>query len=168
MFKDGLATKTDYVTVYNYNENGEFTGESNILVEEGTGIPAQSTLEKVIKEKKGFSRVFDGKKWSYVEDHRSAEIYDINTKQKEEVKYLGALKTEHTTIAPPSQDHKFIDGEWILTEEKKQEIAEREREAERAKLQAERAKLMQEMQYHMLLGEEDRAREIALKIKELE
>lgn len=168
MFKDGLATKTDYVTVYNYNENSEFTGESTILVEEGTGIPAQSTLEKVVKEKKGFARVFDGKRWTHVEDHRSTEVYDTNTKQKEEVKYLGALKPEHTTIAPPSQDHEFIDGEWILTEEKKQEIAEREREAERARIQAERAKLMQEMQYHMLLGEEDKAREIALKIKELE
>ena len=167
MFKDGLATKTDYVTVYNYNDQGEFTGESNILVEEGTGIPAQSTLEKVIKEKKGFARVFD-KKWTYIEDHRGAEVYDINTKQKEEVKYLGALKPEHTTIAPPSNDHEFIDGDWILTEEKKQEIAEREREAERARTQAERSKLMQEMQYHMLLGEEGKAREIALKIKELE
>ncbi|MEY0545042.1 hypothetical protein AB7318_21045 [Providencia rettgeri] len=168
MFKDGLATKTDYVTVYNYNENGEFTGESTTLIEEGTGIPAQSTLEKVNKEKKGFARVFKDGKWTYFEDHRGAEVYDINTKQKEEVKYLGALKPEHTTIAPPSQDHDFVDGQWILTEEKKQEIAEREREAELARIQAERAKLMQEMQYHMLLGEEDKAREIALKIKELE
>lgn len=57
---------------------------------------------------------------------------------------------------------------WIVDDDLLAQELEAEKKAEADAIQAERAKLMQEMQYHMLLGEEDKAREIALKIKELE
>lgn len=57
---------------------------------------------------------------------------------------------------------------WVIDDDLLAQEIEAERKAEADAVQAERAKMMQEMQYHMLLGEEDKAREIALKIKELE
>lgn len=57
---------------------------------------------------------------------------------------------------------------WAVDDNLLSQEIEAEKKAEADAIQAERAKLMQEMQYHMLLGEEDKAREIALKIKELE
>ena len=57
---------------------------------------------------------------------------------------------------------------WVVDDDLLAQELEAEKKAEADAIQAERAKLMQEMQYHMLLGEEDKAREIALKIKELE
>lgn len=57
---------------------------------------------------------------------------------------------------------------WVIDDNLLAQEIEAEKKAEADATKAERAKLMQEMQYHMLLGEEDKAREVALKIKELE
>ena len=122
--KNGLATKTFKTLVYNYNNEKEFNGSSYLQIEIGTGIPAQSTLIRPNDLKDGFTQIFNEEKqeWQYVEDHRYDEVYNIETKQKEDVKYLGALKQEHTLLSPPSYDHEFIDGAWIITEEKQAEL----------------------------------------------
>lgn len=122
--KNGLATKTFKALVYNYNSEGEFNGSSYLQIEEGTGIPAQSTLIRPNDRKDGFTQVFDEEKqeWQYIEDHRYDDVYNIETKQKEDIRYLGALKPEHTLLAPPSMDHEFINGNWIITEEKQAEL----------------------------------------------
>lgn len=132
MFKNGLATKTFKTLVYTYNTEKEFNGSLYLQIEEGTGIPAQTTLIRPNERQDGFTQIFneDKQKWEYIEDHRYDDVYDINTKQKVDVKYLGALKPEHTLIAPPSQDHEFIKGEWIITEEKKAELEALEKQRE--------------------------------------
>lgn len=130
--KNGLATKTFKILVYTYNAENEFNGSLYLQIEEGTGIPAQTTLVRPNERKDGFTQVFneDKQEWEYIEDHRYDDVYDINTKQKADIKYLGALKPEHTLIAPPSYDHEFIDGEWIITEEKKAELEALEKQRE--------------------------------------
>lgn len=122
--KDGLATKDERLHVFNYDANGEFTGSSFLKVEKGTGIPAQSTLVENLKSKEGFTQVFneESEKWGYVVDHCYKKAYDVNTKQELEINYIGDLKSEHTLIAPPTYDHEFIDGQWIITEEKQAEL----------------------------------------------
>lgn len=122
--KNGLATKTFKALVYNYNGDGEFNGSSYLQIEIGTGIPAQSTLIRPNERRDGFTQVFNEEKqeWQYVEDHRYDDVYNIETKQKEDIRYIGKLKPEHTLLEPPSMDHEFINGEWIITEEKQAEL----------------------------------------------
>lgn len=123
--ENGFAIKDCRVTVYNYDcENNEYISSTQEHVVAGSGIPANSTFIKPFEQKDGFTQVFNEEKqaWQYVEDHRYDDVYNIETKQKEDIKYLGKLKQEHTLIAPPSMDHEFINGEWIITEEKQAEL----------------------------------------------
>lgn len=123
--ENGFAIKDCRVKVYNYDfENNEYYSSTLEHVVKGSGIPANSTFVKPLEYKDGFTQIFneDKQEWEYIEDHRYDDVYDINTKQKADVKYLGKLKPDHTLIAPPSADHEFIDGEWIITEEKQAEL----------------------------------------------
>lgn len=54
----------------------------------------------------------------------------------------------------------FKDGKWVVEKAQEEEIKLSEFD-----LQAERAKLMQEMQYQMLIGNQEEAKEIALRVK---
>lgn len=123
--ENGFAIKDCRVTVYNYDfENNEYISSTQEHVVAGSGIPANSTFVKPLEHKDGFTQIFDeaDQKWQQIEDHRYDDVYNIETKQKEDIKYLGKLKPEHTLIAPPSMDHEFINGEWIITEEKQAEL----------------------------------------------
>lgn len=123
--ENGFAIKDCRVTVYNYDrENNEYISMTMEHVVKGSGIPARSTFVKPLDHKDGFTQIFNEEKqeWQYVEDHRYDDVYNIETKQKEDIRYLGALKPEHTLLAPPSHDHEFIDGAWIITKEKQAEL----------------------------------------------
>ena len=56
---------------------------------------------------------------------------------------------------------------WVIDDDLLAQEIEAEKKAEADAIQAERAKLMQEMQLKLLLGEQDEAKAIALKIKEI-
>lgn len=123
--ENGFAIKDVRVKVYNYDrENREFISSTMEHTVRGSGIPAQSTLIENLELKDGFTQVFDeeSQAWSYVEDHRYSDVYNIHTKQKEDIRYIGELKEEHTLLAPPSFDHEFIDGTWVITEEMRAEL----------------------------------------------
>lgn len=122
--KDGLAIQDVKLPVYHFDAKGEFTALLFIKIEIGTGLPGQSTLVPILDMKDRFTQVFNEKKqqWEYVVDHRYKKAYDINTKQEFEIDYFGELKDEHTLLAPPSYDHEFIGGAWIITEEKQAEL----------------------------------------------
>lgn len=137
--ENGFAIKDCRVTVYNYDfENNEYISSTQEHIVKGSGIPANSTFVKPLDNKDGFTQVFNEKKqeWQYVEDHRYDDVYNINTRQKEDIKYLGKLKPEHTLIAPPSMDHEFVNGKWVITKEKKAEIEEREKQSQIQQLQS--------------------------------
>lgn len=123
--ENGFALKDVRVKVYNYDrENHEFISSTMEHTVKGSGVPAQSTQIQALELKDGFTQVFDeeSQKWEYVEDHRYSDVYNIHTKQKEDIRYIGELKEEHTLLAPPSFDHDFVNGAWIITEEKQAEL----------------------------------------------
>lgn len=167
--KNGLATKTFKALVYNYNGDGEFNGSSYLQIEIGTGIPAQSTLIRPNDRKDSFTQVFNEEKqeWQYVEDHRYDEVYNIETKQKEDIKYLGKLKPEHTLIVPPSTDHEFVNGEWVITEEKKIALDELKKQQKVSELEERKNSLSTDMNMHLLLDEKEEAKAIAQQIKDI-
>lgn len=146
--ENGFAIKDCRVTVYNYDrENNEYISSTMEHVVAGSGIPANSTFLKPLDHKDGFTQVFDEEKqeWQYVEDHRYDDVYNINTRQKEDIKYLGKLKPEHTLIAPPSMDHEFINGEWIITKEKQAELEAQAKQQEILEFEDQIKQLEQEL-----------------------
>jgi len=131
--ENGFAIKDCRVTVYNYDrENNEYISSTQEHVVAGSGIPANSTFVKPLDHKDGFTQIFNeaDQKWKYIEDHRYDDVYNIKTKQKEDIRYLGKLKPEHTLLAPPSFDYEIIDGEWIITEEKQAKLDALEKQRE--------------------------------------
>lgn len=143
-----IAKQDEYKDVYCFNAEFEYTATlKNELIQIGTGLPANSTLIEVIPHKDGFARVFneDTQKWEYVEDHRYKTAYDINTKQEFEIDYFGELNEEHTLLAPPSFDHDFIDGAWVITEEKKAELEAQAEQQNILELEAQIKQLKQEL-----------------------
>jgi len=160
--KDNLALETHFVTIYSYDHNKEFTISMHTQVEEGTSVPAQSTIVEVIDQKEGFARLYDEvkKQWYYVEDNRKRTAYDKKTGQRLEIDYLGELKDEHTFLEPPSTDHEFIDGSWVITAEKQLEIDAREKQREREEIEQRIQFLRNEIIYLTAL-DEDASEEIA-------
>lgn len=166
----GFAIKDCRVKVYNYtHEDNEYYGSTFEHVVEGSGIPALSTLVEPHSDKTGFTQIFnvEEQKWEYVEDHRYDEVYNIETKQKEDVRYLGKLKSEHTLIAPPSTDHEFVNGEWVITEEKQIALDELKKQQKVSELEERKNSLSTDMNMHLLLDEKEEAKAIAQQIKDI-
>lgn len=166
--ENGFAIKDCRVTVYNYDrENNEYISMTMEYVVKGSGIPANSTFVKPLDHKDGFTQVFDEEKqeWQYIEDHRYDDVYNIETKQKEDIKYLGKLKPEHTLIAPPSMDHEFINGEWIITEEKQAELKAQEKQSEIDVLENELNQLKQDLIFAQAMGDDISV--IVVRVKEV-
>lgn len=121
--KNGFATETGWIVVYNYNyETKEFTGSTEEYVQVGVGVPAQSTTTAPVEAKDGFSQVFntDSKSWNLVEDHRNQNIYDITTGSQTIVTQLGPIdSTKYTTIAPTSKFDEWDGKKWVVNQDKK-------------------------------------------------
>lgn len=145
--KDGLAIQDVKLPVYHFNAAREFTALLFIKIEIGTGLPGQSTLVPILEMKDGFTQIFNEKKqeWEYVADHRYKTAYDINTKQELEIDYFGELKEEHTLLAPPSFDHEFINGAWIITKEKQAELEAQAKQQEILEFEDQIKQLEQEL-----------------------
>lgn len=141
--KNGLSIKDQNYHVFHYNYENEFTSSSLLKIEKGTGLPANSTLIPILKMKDGFTQVFnaDKQKWEYIEDHRYKEVWNIKTKQKEEINYVGKIKNGFTEIEPPSMNHDFINDAWVITEEKQAELDEIKKKIEISELESKISKL---------------------------
>lgn len=168
--KDGLAIQDVKLPVYHFDANGEFTALLFIKIEIGTGLPGLSTLVPILEMKDGHTQVFNEEKqeWEHVVDYRYKTAYDINTGQGFEIDYFGELKEEHTLLPPPSYDHEFKGGKWVLSKAKKEEIAKREKDQKVHHLNSEISKLRAKMQEHILMEETEEAKAIVVKIRELE
>lgn len=57
---------------------------------------------------------------------------------------------------------------WAVDKKLLKEEQEKEKQFKIEQLQSDKSSLMQEMQMHMLLGDNDKAKEFALKVKEIE
>ncbi|XEH50521.1 tail fiber assembly protein [Edwardsiella tarda] len=114
IFEAGLATETTTVTVYGYShENGEFTGQYDVRVIVGTGIPGFSTLTAPPQNKKGVAYVFNGSGWSEVTDHRGNTVYSTSTGEPVTVTELGGLRPGFTLTPPETPFDKWDGATWV-------------------------------------------------------
>lgn len=167
-----LSDKKQRLDVYCFAKNNEFTSIENIELQEGEGLPAQSTMIEVIKVKEGFARVFNeaDQVWGYIEDHRGEDVYSSIDGQKVEIKELGALPENLTYQPRPSEYHDFIEGNWI------EDIEAREQAEKQAKIDAlnsEMAKLRNDIIFGQAMGDDvsaqvERVKEIREELVKLE
>ena len=95
-----FAEETKEVTLYSYNDKGVFVGEFQYLWVVGTGLAANSTLEKPLKESDGFVSVWNGSVWEYKENHTGKTIYSTETKESKTVDYVGEVQQGWTLLEP--------------------------------------------------------------------
>lgn len=95
-----ISEETTEVTLYSYNDIGMLNGEFQYLWVIGTGIAANSTLEKPLEEKDGFVSVWNGSKWEYKENHIGKTIYNTETKESKDVDYVGEIQQGWTLLEP--------------------------------------------------------------------
>jgi len=120
-----FAQETKEVTLYSYNDKGVFAGELQYLWVIGTGLAANSTQEKPLKEKDGFVSVWDGSKWKYKENHIGKTVYNTETKESKTVDYVGEIQ-QGWTLLEPIEFGTWNGMEWA-DERTPEQIAEYER-----------------------------------------
>lgn len=95
-----FAGETKEVALYSYSDKGVFNGQFQYLWVVGTGLAANSTLEKPLKEKDGFVSVWNGSKWEYKENHLGKTSYNTETKEAKTVDYVGETQQGWTLVEP--------------------------------------------------------------------
>lgn len=108
--------------IYKYDtQTKEFIQELEISEQYGSNLPFTTTIKPLAK-KEGFTVVFNGDKWEYIEDNRNKTVYAKATKQELKVDYLGKIKDEHTLLIPKQFDKwDEISKNWIEDIELKKE-----------------------------------------------
>ena len=107
--------------IYKYDtQTKELLEELEINEAYGTNLPFTTTIKPLTK-KDGFTVVFNGDKWEYVEDNRNETVYSKETKQELKVDYLETIKDEHTLLIPNQFDEwDYTQNKWIENIEKKE------------------------------------------------
>jgi hypothetical protein len=102
------------IKIYKYDiTTKEFIQELEINEAYGTNLPFTTTI-KPLAIKDGFTVVFNGTKWEYLEDNRSKIVYVKATKEELKVDYIGKIKDEHTLLVPKQFDKWSEDTQsWI-------------------------------------------------------
>lgn len=100
------------MNVYKYNDNGEYIGTEEALLDpleteqqekEIYLLPANATFTAPPAEKEGFARVWTGESWQEAEDHRGTKYWlpgEGYGTPAHEMKELGPLPEGATTTAP--------------------------------------------------------------------
>ncbi|WP_275262262.1 tail fiber assembly protein [Citrobacter braakii] len=114
--KNGIATKSGDITVYNFDDKTrEYLSASVEFLAVGVGIPACSCTDAPIDAKDGFAvcraASLDG--WEYVTDHRGETVYDKQTGQPVDVTGLGDYPASVTTIKPLTPYDRWNGSEWV-------------------------------------------------------
>ena len=100
-------------------DTNEFIGAGDAYIPANTGLPAHSTDIEPPATTEGNMAVFDTakSKWSLVEDHRNAVVYDINTATEIIISELGELPKNTTAKRPSGPYQKWDGGDWVVDEE---------------------------------------------------
>lgn len=110
------------MNAYKYNsETGEFI--NIIMCQESPRepgkylLPANATLTAPPEEVVGKTRIWNGNKWSYVDDNRGKTLYStIDSRITTQMSFTlnDNVPTGYTLVAPPDSENKytFVDGEW--------------------------------------------------------
>lgn len=91
-------------------------GESDALIQAGTGLPANCTEVQPPVARKDVVRVFNEASYSWEElpDNRGRVVYIKATGDAVEVEALGALSDEVTTLAYPGPYYRWVGKSWRL------------------------------------------------------
>lgn len=112
--------------IYNYEpQTKEYINSEeapkNPLVEGEYLMPAHSTDVKPPKQKTGYTLVWIGNKWVNKEDHRGEIWYNLETKQKEVITFIGPIPKNYISeddkrANPPEEPYYVYDAElneWV-------------------------------------------------------
>ena len=91
---------------------GEHIGESTILVQANTGLPANAHIEEPLAND-GSACVFVEGAWGNIKDNRDSVVYKKSTGQASTVSELGEISSEFTLLKPEQFDS-WLDGEWVI------------------------------------------------------
>ncbi|WP_411705655.1 tail fiber assembly protein [Edaphovirga cremea] len=110
-----------WLWVFNYDANGIFTGSYYQYIAQGTGLPANCTLEPC-NPGTGEAGVWNGVQWNIVPDYRGAQYWDKYGNIFVVINMIDALPADAITIPPPGANDGcvvFFDGErWAQIEDK--------------------------------------------------
>lgn len=101
-----FATEDRAVVLYGYDRvTKEYTHMFEYYWVAGTGLAAESTLvQPPVQNREGFTKVFNGEFWDYVEDHRGKLIFaKTNQHIVKIVRELGPIDNLYTDLQPSTK-----------------------------------------------------------------
>lgn len=151
--KEGLATSSGYLTVYNFDpETGLYTGSSQEILAKGVGIPAHSTAEAPLTGGAGKVSVFRGGVWQQVADHRGETVYSTATGEAITITLPGDYPAGTTLMKPATVFDKWCGIAWVKDTAAAQQAAISAADTEKAARISEANSVTQAWQTQLMLG----------------
>ncbi|MDI7502360.1 tail fiber assembly protein [Cronobacter dublinensis] len=101
---DGFAKQDFIQKVYLSDVSGEYIGSADVLISEGTGLPAGAHIDTPPAAEEGqvVVRAEDGSKWILVRDYRGKTIYATDKSTCQVVTAPGDIPEGFTLSGPPA------------------------------------------------------------------
>lgn len=119
--ENGFALESGFIEVYATDEQGAYIGKEQRFISLHCALSDSVTLTPPLPEKDGFAIVLKDGKWEYEEDHRGQVYYDKTTRGKVEIKELGPIPSNLTSLVPTSDHDRWNAtlGKWELDTDSK-------------------------------------------------
>lgn len=119
--ENGFALESGFIEVYATDERGAYTGKEQRFISLHCALSDSVTLTPPPPAKDGFAIVLKDGKWEYEEDHRGQVYYDKTTRGKVEIKELGPISSNLTSLVPTSDHDRWNAtlGKWELDTDSK-------------------------------------------------
>ncbi|MCG7389930.1 tail fiber assembly protein [Pantoea sp. ACRSB] len=112
--KNGLANEAGMITVYNYHpQSGEYLGTTEEYLQQGVGVPANTTIVAPPTAKAGSATVFRGDHWQVIADHRGEMVYAVANGEATEITEPGDYPAGITTLKPSTIFDEWNGKEWV-------------------------------------------------------
>ncbi len=110
--------------VYNYDkETKEYTGESTPQINPKKDgeylIPAYATTITPLGKKEGFTQIFSGTNWEYLEDNRGKQAINTETKEMFAVINLGVLDNKFMLYSEYQKTDEYKQQQILIEKENK-------------------------------------------------
>ncbi|EOE6860077.1 tail fiber assembly protein [Cronobacter dublinensis] len=115
---EGFAEQDFIQKVYLSDDSGEYIGSADVLISEGTGLPAGAHIDMppAAEEGQAIVRAEDGSKWILVPDYRGKTIYATNKDSAKIVSVPGEIPEGFTLSGPPEQWESWNGEQWVADE----------------------------------------------------
>lgn len=130
-----FSDKDQTIRIYNLrSDTKEFIGEGDAYIPAGTGLPADCTDCVPPEIPAGKAAVFDGQRWSILDDHRGESVYNTETGQPVTITELGDLPENVTLLKPDEDFMRWMGSEWVKDTEAEHKAAVAQAEEEKKQL----------------------------------